>query len=289
MIEWQNVLYCVQSSRLSSEELSSTEKRIGEECIYLIESNTKKIERTKKKAVRYRVGRNVCVSHGLVGLPASQISRILCLSPRSFEWPLERAQKNSKLATAPAKPLVYMLVSPSAGRNPADYFRYCIFTYHNLISLNLIDILAASMALNAFSFLFPGRYQVGGKSLHRRRWYWNCKYFWSPLVIATVGVGSLTLRCRVGEISTGTTWSTSNNKRREGHLARIFRSGWFFNRNSHGVETQKTEKIKKKIQCQCKENNIFGAVWEVWGRIWGRKRERRRCWLCQHTVSSISK
>lgn len=169
MIEWQNVLYCVQSSRLSSEELSSTEKRIGEECIYLIESNTKKIERTKKKAVRYRVGRNVCVSHGLVGLPASQISRILCLSPRSFEWPLERAQKNSKLATAPAKPLVYMLVSPSAGRNPADYFRYCIFTYHNLISLNLIDILAASMALNAFSFLFPGRYQVGGKSTHRRR------------------------------------------------------------------------------------------------------------------------
>lgn len=33
-MEWQNVLYCVQSSRLSSEEVSSREERIGEECIH---------------------------------------------------------------------------------------------------------------------------------------------------------------------------------------------------------------------------------------------------------------
>ena len=109
-------------------------------------------------------------------------------------------QKNSKLATAPAKRnrwfFFYLSISPfhlPAGHNPVDFFlpTYCIFTYHNLISLFWIwstYLLLYQWLLPPFFSIFSRAYQVGGKPIHRRRWYWNCKYFSSPLVIATVSV-----------------------------------------------------------------------------------------------------
>ena len=47
-MEWQNVLYCVQSSRLSSEEVSSREERIGEEVIHDGMKERRKKEKKKK-------------------------------------------------------------------------------------------------------------------------------------------------------------------------------------------------------------------------------------------------
>jgi hypothetical protein len=91
MMEWQNVLYCVQSSRLSSEEVSSREERIGEECIH--DGMKERRKKEKKKTVRSWVGRNVCVvSLGLALPGASQIRPSLSFS-RSLEWPLEQDKK----------------------------------------------------------------------------------------------------------------------------------------------------------------------------------------------------
>lgn len=160
--------------------------------------NERKKKKGEKKTVWSWVGRNVCVvSLGLALPGASQIRPSLSFS-RSLEWPLEQDKKTRNWQLHRRNETVgffsIYLSLPSICRPatilPIFSFLH-IFTYHNLISLFWIwstYLLLYQWLLPPFSLFFSRAYQVGGKPIHRRRWYWNCKYFSSPLVIATVSV-----------------------------------------------------------------------------------------------------
>lgn len=134
MMEWQNVVYCAQSSRLSSQEGSHS--LIGEECIH--------DKRKGKKLLDRRTGLDrmepMCIHRLALQGRASQLSLVLSLDPSSGHLNISSSthKKKEKLGIGDPTKRLLLFHLPST---ILPIFSY-IFTYHNVNPLlNLIDVL----------------------------------------------------------------------------------------------------------------------------------------------------